>query len=1107
MTNTSPFPMPISEEIWRMKYRYVDNAGTPQQVIHDQTVQETWTRVATALAACEKDPLFWANRFYEALEDFKFIPAGRILAGAGVDRNVTLLNCLAAETMIPTNLGMMRVEDVADLSVSVLDGNGDWIEAPMNRFGEQPVAPVVLKGGYNGRERRIVRATEGHRWVLEGQPEKTTKTLSAGDKLKHVVRRDVRHTFDYKLGVVHGIIYGDGTKSYRPEGELARFAVRLCGEKTELLNHFEAIQHRDSGSVSHPPSLEGDVLVVVEARGDYKALPTAYHNVEYITGFLRGWFSTDGCVDTRDGRSLISCGEEEAEWLQRWGAISGMEVSYKSALSQKTNFGERNKPIFNVVFSKWTMMPFDLLRSKHRKNFGDPVRYLWEVVEVGEYGDPEPVFCPRVVTTDSVQLHSGIHTGQCYVMGTIPDDMTGIFDALKEAALTMQQGGGVGMDFSTIRPSGAPVRGVGADASGPLTFMDVWDSMCRTIMSAGTRRGAMMATMRCDHPDVEAFIEAKQDPARLRMFNVSVLVTDAFMEAVKNDDEWHLKHEVKPLEWSEVYEGKFVYRTVRARDLWNKIMRSTYDYAEPGVIFIDRINRDNNLWYIEEIAATNPCGEEPLPPYGACLLGSINLTCFVDDPFGENPSINYTALSKTVEVAVRMMDNVNDVSKFPLRQQLREATQKRRIGLGITGLADMLAMMKVPYNSSHGLVLAERVAKKIAVLAYGSSVELAKEKGAFPAFDAEQYLFGENFATPLPGTFQNAIREHGIRNSHLLSIAPTGTISLYAGNVSSGIEPIFATSYKRKVTQKDGSKTEQTVRDYAVALWHEQGGGDSFGELPDYFVTAQDLHPLDHVRMQAAVQPWVDSSISKTINVPVETSFEDFEAVYLEAYEAGCKGCTTYRPNDVTGSVISVDEPPAETVSEAVDDVVPPSVPLPLRDRPDVLDGQTYKVKLGGEPAFYVTITDIMEDGARRPFEVFINTKNPEHIAWSTALTRMISAIFRRPHDSSFVVEELKNVFDPKGGGFWKGQYRPSVVAAIGQVLEDHMKAIGYIQSNLGVEALERAIEDSEAKVEAVSGVTPAMLGGQNCPKCFGFNVKRENGCAVCLDCGYSQCG
>jgi ribonucleoside-diphosphate reductase alpha chain len=812
MTNTSPFPMPISEEIWRMKYRYVDNAGTPQQVIHDQTVQETWTRVATALAACEKDPLFWANRFYEALEDFKFIPAGRILAGAGVDRNVTLLNC--------------------------------------------------------------------------------------------------------------------------------------------------------------------------------------------------------------------------------------------------------------------------------------------------------------------------------YVMGTIPDDMTGIFDALKEAALTMQQGGGVGMDFSTIRPSGAPVRGVGADASGPLTFMDVWDSMCRTIMSAGTRRGAMMATMRCDHPDVEAFIEAKQDPARLRMFNVSVLVTDDFMEAVKNDEEWHLAHEHEPLEIDEdvtsfvEHNGvkKWVYRTVRARDLWNKIMRSTYDYAEPGVIFIDRINRDNNLWYIEEIAATNPCGEEPLPPYGACLLGSINLTCFVDDPFGENPSINYTALSKTVEVAVRMMDNVNDVSKFPLREQLREAAQKRRIGLGITGLADMLAMMKVPYNSSHGLALAEHVAKKIAVLAYGSSVELAKEKGAFPAFDAEQYLSGENFATRLPITFQNAIREHGIRNSHLLSVAPTGTISLYAGNVSSGIEPIFALGYNRKVTQKDGSKTEQRVEDYAVWAYRQRWEDDvtwvfdqeTYGRivpeetfdpethLPDYFVTAQDLHPLDHVRMQAAVQPWVDSSISKTINVPVETSFEDFEAVYLEAYEEGCKGCTTYRPNDVTGSVISVDEPPAETVSEAVDDVVPPSVPLPLRDRPDVLDGQTYKVKLGGEPAFYVTITDIMEDGARRPFEVFINTKNPEHIAWSTALTRMISAIFRRPHDSSFVVEELKNVFDPKGGGFWKGQYRPSVVAAIGQVLEDHMKAIGYIQSNLGVEALERAIE---AKVEAVSGVTPAMLGGQNCPKCFGFNLKRENGCAVCLDCGYSQCG
>lgn len=474
----------------------------------------------------------------------------------------------------------------------------------------------------------------------------------------------------------------------------------------------------------------------------------------------------------------------------------------------------------------------------------------------------------------------------CFVMGTIPDSLSGIMDALKEAAMTMQAGGGIGYDFSTIRPEGAPVKGVAADASGPLTFMDVWDAMCKTIMSAGIRRGAMMATMRCDHPDIEKFIEAKRDPNRLRMFNVSVLVTDEFMEAVDKGEQFPLR-----------FNGK-VYKNVSARSLWDKITLATYHYAEPGVIFIDRINQDNNLSYCEKIAATNPCGEQPLPPYGACLLGSINLAAMLDDDF----RINREKLRETIRIAVRMMDNVVDASRFPLEAQRKEAEAKRRIGLGVTGLADALALGGIKYGSDEAVKWTDEIMQLVAVEAYQASIDLAKEKGSFPLLDVEAFLESGNMRK-MPENIREQVREHGIRNALLTSIAPTGTISLYAGNVSSGIEPIFALEYDRKVLQKDGSKVTETIRDYAVEKWYREFHGEP---LPDSFVTAQTLKPIEHVRMQAAAQKWVDSSISKTINCPEDISFDDFKDVYTAAWEMGCKGCTTYRPNDVTGSVLEV---------------------------------------------------------------------------------------------------------------------------------------------------------------------------------------------------------
>ncbi|MFZ5962563.1 LAGLIDADG family homing endonuclease [Thalassococcus sp. BH17M4-6] len=1049
----------------------------------------------------------------------------------------------------------------------------------------------------------------------------------------------------------------------------------------------------------------------------------------------------------------------------------------------------------------------------------------------------------------------------CFVMGTIPDSMGGIFEMLKEAALTMQQGGGIGYDFSTIRPKGADVKGVAADASGPLSFMDVWDAMCRTIMSAGSRRGAMMATMRCDHPDIEDFIGAKSDAARLRMFNLSVLVTDPFMDAVKADGPWDLRF------------GDKVYKTVQASDLWNRIMRATYDYAEPGVIFIDRINQANNLSYVETIAATNPCvtadtwvatrdgarqvsdlvgqpfdamvdgrayasgpegffptgtkpvkrlstrcgrvlrltedhlvrkvtsrtrwrlesdwveagklaigdevmlhdhrrapvvenpedaqgyllgiligdgvirddktlisvwpsaavangasvadpvmtkveallralphradfagwqrvdgrgeyrigtaaltdlaarfglsrghkaitpqieaaapgfvaavlqglfdadgsvqgsqekgvsvrlaqsdlmllqaaqrmlarlgvnaviysdrrpngseallpdgkggqavyhvkaqhelvvsgenlqafhsrvgfadadkaqrlvsalggykralnrerfvaqissveeegmaevfdvqvpgvnafdangfyvhncGEQPLPPYGACLLGSVNLSRLVADPFGDAASVDKAALTDLVRTAVRMMDNVVDASRFPLPQQAEEARNKRRIGLGVTGLADALLMCGLRYGSEEAAQQTEDWLHLIAREAYLASVELAKEKGAFPLFDAEEYL-ASGTMMQMDEDVRAAIREHGIRNALLTSIAPTGTISLYAGNVSSGIEPVFAYAYTRKVLQKDGSRTEEEVVDYAVQMWREKFGD---AELPDYFVNAQTLAPLDHVRMQAAAQKWVDSSISKTINCPEDISFEDFKEVYLQAWESGCKGCTTYRPNDVTGSVLSVaEEKPAAPEVIANDDAEPQqphgdvvymSEPL---DRPQTLEGNTYKLKWpDSEHAIYLTINDIIVGGRRRPFEVFINSKNMEHFAWTVALTRMISAVFRRGGDVSFVVEELKAVFDPRGGAWIKGKYIPSILAAIGGVIEQHLVATGFLEGEgMGLKT------DPQARV--VNLDTPR---GKACPSCGQYDMRMVEGCMTCASCGHSKCG
>jgi ribonucleoside-diphosphate reductase alpha chain len=654
----------------------------------------------------------------------------------------------------------------------------------------------------------------------------------------------------------------------------------------------------------------------------------------------------------------------------------------------------------------------------------------------------------------------------CFVMGTIPDSLDGIFAHLKEAALTMQQGGGVGMDFSTVRPSGALVKGVAAEASGPLSFMDCWDSMCRTVHSAGQRRGAMMGCLRIDHPDIEAYIDAKRDPARFRNFNLSVLVPDAFMTALAGDCDWPLMF------------GGETLRTVRARELWNRLMRATYDVAEPGVIFIDRVNDDNNLAYCETISASNPCGEQMLPPYGACLLGSLNLALLVDRPFESGATLDEAQLGDLTRTAVRLLDNVIDISRYPLPQQEDEAKAKRRIGLGITGLADALLFCGAAYGSSESVALTQGWLGTIKREAYRASAELAAEKGTFRLYDPCM-LDQPNLAS-LDEETRALVAEHGLRNGCLTSIAPTGTTSLLAGNVSSGIEPVFAYSYTRKIRGQDGTTREEQVEDYAMRVWRRVRGDTP--PPADLFVSAQTLSSSDHLTMQAAAQALIDSSISKTVNCPEDISFEAFADVYIEGYHLGCKGLTTYRPNAVTGSVLSVSGPKADPVPSKPDE--------PLTPRAEQLHGTTYKLKWPESAhAVYVTINDVEQDGARRPFEMFINSKNMEHYAWTLGLTRMVSAVFRRSADVAFVAEELKAVFDPRGGAWMQGRYVPSLLAAIGDIIERHLSGLGTAE----------AISKLTA---AAHPFTPAA-----CPQCGAAKLIKVEGCNNCLDCGYSKCG
>lgn len=563
----------------------------------------------------------------------------------------------------------------------------------------------------------------------------------------------------------------------------------------------------------------------------------------------------------------------------------------------------------------------------------------------------------RIISNAGAQQHKpATSTINCTVSGTLPDSMDGILQTLHKAGLTLKAGCGIGYEFSTLRPRGAYVSGAGARTSGPLSFMDIFDAMCFTISSAGGRRGAQMATFDISHPDIMDFIRAKREDGRLRQFNLSCLVTDEFMQAVKNDQQWKLlfpatEHEVESDECEIIWrhwplrEGYIsndkgdvacrVYETIPARRLWNQIMASTYDYAEPGFILIDKVNEMNNNWFCEEIRATNPCGEQPLPPFGACLLGSINLTSFIEHPFTAQATFDWPRFREVVAIFSRMLDNVVEINGLPLQQQRDEIMRKRRHGMGFLGLGSACTMLKMKYGSPDSLQFTERVAREMAEQGWRTGIELAKEKGpaplltesfevtaemlaARPEMQKDGVKSGDKLAAAtlmakysrymqqFPSEITDAICKHGCRYTHHSSIAPTGTISLSLGNnASNGIEPSFAHSYSRNII-REGKKCKQKVDVLSCELLAyralinadaDPSGSDEKHQLPDYFITADDVTPSQHVDVQAAAQKWIDSSISKTANVPSDYPFETFQNIYMYAYEKGLKGCTTFRFN------------------------------------------------------------------------------------------------------------------------------------------------------------------------------------------------------------------
>lgn len=849
----------------------------------NEDFREAMNRVAFGL----KDDDRHYHQLREILLPQRFLPGGRVQGAIGAMRQTTAFNCLSGDTEVLTGDGYARLSDMVGRTIDVLSPiSGAFERAEVKAFGEQDLYDITISNSAFGQTRSgsfVVRATKNHRWIL--QDGKITESLQEGDVLK----AGAACLEEDNDGWVHGFIYGDGYKVrdevpgsprsnplYADEYPFKKFNVRLCGKKTRHINKFLGSSLKTR--ITYPPSNDYEPLVMCLSKRDLKLLPADTETPEYIGSFVKGLLDADGCFSVRDDDSFSFHGiEETVVWVRDRLIYADYAPSGRSheCTNEPTNYGERTEPMWMQRFRPC---------SEHRG---------FRVVKV-HLSSHEKVYCVVEKKHRQIILRNGLRTGNCYVSGSIADSYTdgpgSIMTRAHEAAATMRMGGGIGYDFSTLRPRGSLIRKLQSQSTGPINFMGIFNEICLCTSSSGHRRGAQMGVLRVDHPDIEEFILAKQNAHALLGFNVSVAVTDEFMEAALNNKSFDLK-----------FNGE-VHRTVDAAELWERIMRSTWDFAEPGVLFLDRVNEMNNLYYCETISATNPCGEQPLPPFGACLLGSFNLTKYlthrslkiVDEDSGLSAKydFDFDQLAEDIPAIVRAMDNVTDRTRYPLAEQRAEAISKRRMGLGVTGLANAAEACGYAYGSSPFLVFEARVLETIRDRTYLASTDLAREKGPFPLFDAPRFLAGK-FAKTLTEPVRELIERHGMRNSHLTSIAPTGTISMCADNVSSSIEPVFAYSTSRPVNTPTGPVTE-VLEDYGASVLNTRGK------------LAADVTAEEHVDVLITAQKYVDSAVSKTVNMDGRTMpWADFKDIYKRAFEGGAKGCTTFNASGLRGALLS----------------------------------------------------------------------------------------------------------------------------------------------------------------------------------------------------------
>lgn len=1121
----------------------------PDGTAAEFSLHEMWWRVAKGLAAVERPEVRDAvqEQFYDGLCDFKIVPAGRILSGAGTPFDVTYFNCFASETPVHLRDGVVPIGTLNGTH-DVLSEGGVFRPAEFRSFGRQHLWSVRLENG------ATYRATIDHSWVVSkpsGGTERVTTHDLTGRRIPLNPRPRPLEDTDYHNGVRHGIVFGDGTRG-------ANYCtVQLFGQKRALLDRFLPDQRAERTHQSYAYALR--------LPFSYKELPAPEASASYWRGFLVGLIATDGSIDRRGSTAIHNADAATLRAIADGAGKAGV-ISYSLKMTREFSpFNDSYAPVFALRLAKASLTAADFVRADQRDRFAaSPQARMatMRVEAVYDTGLDEEVFCAIEPETHTITIGHGYLTGQCYVIPQPDDSRGGILDNIKVLTEIMARGGGVGVNLSTLRPEGAYIKSVNGHSSGPVNWAELYSIITgRVIQQGGTRRGALMIMLDDDHPDIETFIKAKRidpltnKPVALEYANVSVAVSDAFMQAVKDDADWQTQFPTRANVEIQPDTPITYHKVFKARDLWRMIAESAWASAEPGVVFMDRCQRDANTSYYERIRCVNPCGEQPLGDYAVCNLGHLNLAAFVDGPIGRG-RLNLSKLAQATGVAVRMLDNVIDANNYFLPEN--EAAQKgtRRIGLGTMGLADALIHCGLRYGSAEATDWIDGVYATIRDHAYLASADLAREKGRAPQFDWAGVSRDGSFVANLPDVWlRDRIREYGLRNMVLLTQAPTGTTSLLAG-VSSGIEPNFALKFQRK------DRTGTHIMDAPlVEMWQAQqraqladagpgAAGAALPALPDYFVTAGQLSPAEHVAVQAAVQRYVDASISKTVNGPQSDTVDDVLELYMRAWDTGCKGVTYYRHGSRdavltaldgstgtdggqnvesagddgqrgTGSVLPAAAGVGEAgrggagdaaVADAAVADAPPVRELPptLVARPQVLRGYTRNI-VAPEGTVHITINS--DD--QGPLEVFITVgkAGSDLMAMAEALGRMISLTLRLPSPFSrlerlsLLAEQLRGIGGSRTAGFGPKQVR-SLSDAVGQALGQHaaeltiMSAIERLDA-LAAEAPPTAEGDGPTADQLIAAGTKPS--GILCPECGGW-LTLEEGCRKCYSCGHSEC-